>query len=335
MAKIKNVMVNIQIGKKEYCFKNLILNTLLENYALSLINQYDQFNYSKRLSHCLIKFSDFKNINENSTIMNSEFDICILNTSTETVASKNKITNKYVCYTEDNYIYDCNKNTAKNIKISDYNGKKIHWLGFSATFYYTAKTLAVLDVSNYDIYIQDGEEIRITRIDEISTDAIFTSLHEKIKAPVHLYPNNIPGLLPAQTFTNGDLSTTIYNNSYAKLTNFGFGNTPKNIELEYDIDGNYEVNENVFSIKNIWSPKGLYPSNDLYPSEDLYPDLKSFNYLILKFKLFQKVAEDDATYEDVINDRKLVIKDTGAQYLQAISLEKRGNVDLKIKYERG
>ena len=96
----------------------------------------------------------------------------------------------------------------------------------------------------------------------------------------------------------------------------------------YDIDGNYEVNENVFSIKNIWSPKGLYPSNDLYPSEDLYPDLKSFNYLILKFKLFQKVAEDDATYEDVINDRKLVIKDTGAQYLQAIPLEKRGNVDL-------
>ena len=185
------------------------------------------------------------------------------------------------------------------------------------------------------IYIQDGEEIRITRIDEISTDAIFTSLHEKIKAPVHLYPNNIPGLLPAQTFTNGDLSTTIYNNSYAKLTNFGFGNTPENIELEYDIDGNYEVNENVFSIKNIWSPKGLYPSNDLYPSKDLYPDLKSFNYLILKFKLFQKVAEDDATYEDVINDRKLVIKDTGAQYLQAISLEKRGNVDLKIKYERG
>lgn len=335
MAKIKNAMVNIKIGKKEYCFKNLILNTLLENYALNLINHYNHFNYSKSLSHCLIKFSDFENINENSTIMNNEFDICILNTSTETVASKNKITNKYVCYTEDNYIYDYNKKTAQNIKISDYNGKKIHWLGFSATFSYAVKTLAVLDVSNYDIYIQDGEEIRITRIDEISTDAIFTSLHEKIKAPVHLYPNNIPGLLPAQTFTNGDLSTTIYNNSYAKLTNFGFGNTPENIELEYDIDGNYEVNENVFSIKNIWSPKGLYPSNDLYPSEDLYPDLKSFNYLILKFKLFQKVAEDDATYEDVINDRKLVIKDTGAQYLQAIPLEKRGNVDLKIKYERG
>ena len=124
-------------------------------------------------------------------------------------------------------------------------------------------------------------------------------------------------------------STIIHYNAYARLTNFGFGNKPDNIDLEYDIEGNYEVNENIFSIKKIWSPKGLYPSKDLYPSDDLYPDDITYEYLILKFKLFQKVAE--GTYEDYIEVEKF----TGAEYLQAIPLDKRGYVDLNIKYERG
>ncbi len=335
MAKVKNVSVNIQIGKKEYYFKNLILNTLLNNYANSLIDNYNA--WGKSLSHCLLKFEDFENISEDIELINNDFDICILNTSTDTFTSANKVTNKYVCYTEDNFIYDYKKKTALNVKLSDYNGKKVYWLGFSYTFAYQKSVLAILNVSNYDVYIQDGEELRITRIDEISTDAIFTSLHEKANAPVHLFPDGIQGIFPAKELWNADHTngTTIYHNAYAKLTNFGLGNTPDNIEIEYDVTGNYEVNNNIFTIKNIWSPKGLYPSNEVFPDDNLYPDLEPFNYLILRFKLYQDVAEDDATYDDVINDRKIITKYTGAQYLQAIPLDKRGNIDLNIKYERG
>lgn len=335
MAKVKNVSVNIQIGKREYCFKNLILNTLLNNFANSLIDNYN--GTGKILSHCLLKFENFENITENTTLINDDFDICILNTSSETISSSNKITNRYVCYTEDNYIYDYERHTAINVKLSDYNNRKIHWIGFSNTFAYRSKVLAMLDVSNYDLYIEEGEEIRVTRIDEISTDAIFTSLSESINAPIHLYPNGIQGILPKQEIwdSSHQYGTTVDNRAYAKLTNFGFGNNTSELDVEYDMDNNYEVNDNIFTIKNIWSPIGLYPSDNLYPSNNLYPDDPPFNYLILRFKLFQKVAEDDATYEDVINGRKLIEKYTGAEYLQAIPLNIRGFVDLNIKYERG
>lgn len=335
MAKIRNLEINIKLGKKEYSFKNLILNTFLNNYATSLTYKYDSA--IKTPASCAIRFSPISNINSNTKLKNNNFDICISNTSRSSDTSKNSIINKYTCDSEVAYIWDYSKQTAQNIKLKDYEGNKIYLLGFSYGWAPDNDILAVLDVSNYDIYIQEGEELQITRIDEISSNAIFTSLHEKIICPIHLLPLGIDGIIPEQKLIaqDGFNYINIYNNAYAKLTNFGFGNTPENIDLEYDIEGNYEVNENVFSIKNIWSPKGLYPSNDLYPSEDLYPDLEPFNYLILKFKLFQKVAEDDATYEDVINDRKIVEKFTGAAYLQAIPLDKRGSVDLNIKYERG
>ena len=75
----------------------------------------------------------------------------------------------------------------------------------------------------------------------------------------------------------------------------------------------------------------MYPSENLFPSSNLFPDRFPFKFLILRFKLYQNVAEDDATYDDL----KIISKFTGAQYLQAIPLNKKGYVDLKIKYERG
>ena len=330
MAKVKNLSIDIKIGNREYKLKNLILNTLLNSYVKKLTIQYDQMRTV--LASCMLKFSNLENITGDSLIRCDTFDICITTANINSLNSANKIINKYVYNSENEYIYDYSKQTSQNIKISDYIGNKIYALGFS--FAGTDGSLnvdAVLDVSNYDMYIYEGEEILITRIDEISTDAIFESLHEKVKFPVHLLGQGIEGIIPPQELwdSNHESSYIIYNNSHAKLTNFGFGNKPDNIELEYDIEGNYEVNENIFSIKKIWSPKGLYPSQDLYPSDDLYPDDIPYEYLILKFKLFQKVAE--GTYEDYIEVEKF----TGAEYLQAIPLDKRGNIDLNIKYERG
>ncbi len=332
MAKIKNVEIDIKIGKRQYKLKNLILDTLLNSYAKKLVDEYDQMRTV--IGSCMLKFSPLGHVSSNSLITCDEFNICISTINISSINSSNKIIKKYVFNSEDEYIYDYSKQYSQNIKISDYVGNKIYALGFSfAGSDSTLNVDAVLDVSNYDLYIYEGEEILITRIDEISTDAIFTSLHEKVKFPVHLLGKGISGILPSQQLwdVNHESSYIIYNNAHAKLTNFGFGNNPNIMEVEYNIDSNYEIDGNTFSIKNIWSPKGLYPSNDLYPSNEIFPDDHPYKYLILRFKLFQIVADDNSTYENP----SYVNKFTGAEYLQAIPLDKRGSVNFNIKYERG
>lgn len=327
MASIKNISVKLEVGKKEYYFKNLILDKLLNLYATTLIDSYKQH---KGPSFCALKFSKLENISSDAELYNRDFDVGLLNSVNETTASTNKITNKYVCASEDQYIIDYTKGTAENVKIDTYAGEKIYCIGFSYLFAGYAPILAVLDVSNYDIYIEEDCEIRITRIDEISTDATFTSLSEYVDAPIHLFPKGITGILPKQTLVSqdGSATITIHQNSYAKLSSYGFGNSPNVMKVEKEIE-NYSVDDNCLSIKNIWSPKGIFPSGDLYASDELYLDDPPFEYIILKFKLLQDVAE--GTYESY----ELVEKETGAEYLQAIPLNNLGDVNLNIKYERG
>lgn len=217
MAIIKNKAVDIKIGKKSYNFTNLIMDKLLNTYANSLIDDYKNLN--KGMLQCLISFQTM-NITPEQELKSSAFDIAIVNSNYSVTSSEQKIITKSVCDTENTYIYDYAKKTANNIKISDYAGNKICYLGFSYVIHPNAYVLATLDVSNYDIYIQDNEEIVVTRIDEISTDAIFISLSDKINAPVHLLPRAIDGILPAQEFWSGDQEVTIYNKAFAKLTNF-------------------------------------------------------------------------------------------------------------------
>lgn len=258
MAKIKNVNIDIKIGNREYKLRNLILNTLLNSYANKLVTQYDQMRTI--LGSCMLKFSNLGKVTSDSLIRCDTFDIEISTINISSFNSTNKIVNKYIYNSEDGYIYDYSKGTSQNIRISDYRNQKIYALGFS--FSGSDATLnvdAVLDVSNYDMYIYDDEEILITRIDEISTDAIFTSLHEKVKFPVHLSGQGIKGIIPEQQIwdSNHVNSYIIYNNSYAKLTNFGFSNSIDNIEVEYDIKDNYTVDANTFKINKIWSPNRI------------------------------------------------------------------------------
>lgn len=336
MAKIKNLYVVLKIGNREYKFKNLILDKMLCSYANSLDPNLKIEFVQTALERCVISFNPITDIMYDRIFQENEFDIMLSLTRQNTIINSNKINATSVFASEGGYITDIS--TGKVSKLLNYAEKKICVLGFrNSSTELNDYISAVLDVSNYDIYIQEGEEITITRVDVISTDAIFTNIsnqdvYENLKGPVHLCPNrSCEGLLPETILTSSDGKTQqkIKRDAEARLISYGLSNTPNNIDLEYDIEGNYEIKGNVFSIKNIWSPKGLYLSKDLYPMEDLYPDIESFKYLVLKFKLFQKVAE--GAYGDFTE----VDTYTGAQYLQAITLVKRGSVDLNIKYERG
>lgn len=329
MAKIKNLSIDMKIGNKEYKFRNLILNKLLNNYAKSLIENYNKGLCS--MDTCCVKFSPI-DIDENLDLTNSDFDICVLNSNKNTTVSNASVTIKNVCSTENTIVYDYNERTTHELNY--YVGKKIYVLGFTFTFASGAGINAILDVSNYDIIIYENEILVITRIDEISSDSIFTSFDEKVLGFVHLAPEGIDGILPPQTLWNEDhtVSTTIYNNAYAKLEKISFANEIGEHELEVDIGSNYAVLNNIFTIRNVLCPKVIFPNSNLFPSSELYTLAQYYKYINLHFKLYQKIAE--GTYDDY----ELVETYTGAEYMQSIpvkEIEKDGNLEIKIKYERG
>ncbi len=329
MAKIKNLSIDIKIGNKEYKFRNLILNKLLNSYAKSLIEEYNKGWCS--MDTCCIKFSPI-DIDENLDLTNSDFDICVFNINKNTTVSNASVTIKNVCSTENTIVYDYSERTTHELNY--YVGKKIYVLGFTFTFASGAGINAILDVSNYDITIYENEILVITRIDEISSDSIFTSFDEKVLGFVHLAPEGIDGILPPQTLWNEDhtVSTTIYNNAYAKLEKISFANEIGEHELEVDIGSNYTVLNNIFTIKNVLCPKVIFPNPNLFPSTELYTLAQYYKYINLHFKLYQKIAE--GTYDDY----ELVETYTGAEYMQSIpvkEIEKDGNLEIKIKYERG
>lgn len=306
MAKIENVCVDIKVGKKEYHLKNLILDVYLNRYANCLID--DCGSQKNLMSICLIKFdTPLQNLLPDMKVRNDTFDIGIKRSSFDIDISTNKVTTKYK-YLNDPFEYSAH---IKTHKWSEYIGKKICTLGFNYDWNQSLMINAIIDVSNYDIYIEEGQDVYITRIDTISTDAMFTPSSDKIKGPVHLSPNGLKSILESPF------------NAYAKLTKVGLSNNPKEIQREFNLD--YEVANNIFKIKNLYSPVGVYPSDNLYPSNDLYPDDIPYDYLVLKFVLYQNM--DNGTNETPT--------DTGEWYLQTIPLRKNGKIDLNIKYERG
>lgn len=117
------------------------------------------------------------------------------------------------------------------------------------------------------------------------------------------------------------------------LSSIGLSDSKNEIQKRFNIDKSF-LEENKFYLP-IWLPSGLYPSVNLYPNINLYPDSKPYKFLVLNFKLYQKVAEEEATYDDISNGNKMFLKYTGDQYFEAIPLENlKGKADFNICYER-
>ena len=190
--KIKNELVSIKIGKKQYDFNNLVLDEYLKRFARSQLNEEDVnlTTMDKRARYCLIKFDEpLEDISAKSEIQNSDFDICLMgSTIANQDISEQNITTEYLYASY--FIWDYNKKTAEDVKISDYYGKKITAIGFNSWWAKgSVLVLAVLDVSNYNIYLQENQELSVTRKDVITTDALFYSNDKsKVPGPVHLAP---------------------------------------------------------------------------------------------------------------------------------------------------
>lgn len=342
--KIKNDLVSIKIGKKQYDFRNLILDTYLEKFALTQldITNAEKIGNRKSLTCLLLKFdTPFENLNENSLLVNEDFDVyVILDTSYVQEITNSTIIVQY-SYNAKKVLEYSSSGLSDNIDISNFWGRKITALGFNSTpttsNIWNTNVKAVLDTSNYNIYLQENQDFVVTRKDIITTDALFyTNNKEKIAGPIHLAPffNKAvitPNMLHDDT---GNMSITGDNTSYGLIYSIGLSSYIDRIDKEYVIGEDIEITQNgaeleIQGLTNEIKKELIFPNSNLYPSSNLYPLSSSYKYLIIKYKVWQKILS--GTYENPVS----TITDTGYFYLQALPLNKQGKLNLKIKYERG
>lgn len=337
--KIKNDLVSIKIGNKQYDFNNLILDEYLKRFVKTQLNMenVEEISLKKTLKYCFLKFDTPLSFTETSEIKNNEFNITFLDTcNINQTISKNQITTEYT-YNTDEFIFDYEKGTSTDVSISDYYNRKITAIGFNSWWLPEANVCAILDLSNHNIYLQENQDISITRKDIVTTDAIFYSNNEnKIQGPVHLLADGMPELIEQPDIYRPTGGYSSFNdNGYGILYSVGLSSYTDYIDKEFIIGEDIQVEDNgtelnINGLENYLSTDSpLFCSEDLYCNSNLYPVKTNYKYVIFKYKVWQKVHS--GTYEEIIE----TLTDTGYYYYQAIPIGKFGKSNLKIKYERG
>lgn len=306
--KIENKEIGIKIGKKELKFTNMILNSYLDLFADSFINF-----KNKDLPYCLLNFTQMNNkITETSTVMN--YDLVLeanFNENIE-VLSETSITNKYYYRTP-----------ILGQEWSNFTGYKIKEIGFAQYDNTLNKYViyACLDVSNYEIYVQDDQPIIISRIDKITSDMNLWGNDKKIKAPYHL---TMRGMI---NYVGMEYYTTI-----PKLYSIGFGVLPYTLNKEYLVE-DLTIQRNgtgVVDIQDVleaqYRANTKYFNTNIYFNNDWYFGEPTYDYMIYKFKLYRE------TYPNP--EEPAVLVDTGLFYTQYKKVQKNGNIKLSVKYER-
>lgn len=334
--KICNEYIKIKNGKKEQTFSNLILDSYIDLYADSFL----KFK-KKTLTYCLLKFDTMQEITKESISM--EYDT-VLETNffniNETYTEKNII---------NDYVYKTPVTEMKSIK--QFEGHQLTSIGFGEYDFNKEEYViyAFLDVSEYQIIIQEEQEFNITRRDKITSDLLFFSPFSEVKYPVHL---TIRGILETKGWN--------YDEVYSQLYSVGFGTTYNRIDTEEILindldfrkegtgiialkgaqnyakypDLNLYPNQSLYPGRNIAGLKDLkipddesklYPNYELYPSIGLYPQKGTSKFVIYKFKLWRII------YEGLYSKTE----DTGLYYYQSQKINGKGKINITIKYERG
>lgn len=351
--KIKNELVSLKIGNKKYDFKNIILNEYLKRFALRQLDT-TTLRYALHqvyLDTVFFKFdTPFENLSPQSEVLPESFDIAFTGgcKSVITTATPNLITTKYT-YDMNNYIYDYNKKKGGNLSFDDYYDKKIVAVGFGtsfASFNKKNKVCAILDTSNYNIYMQANQKLECARKDTVSTDAFFWSNDGRVKAPVHLCPCGGEPLLyqdPYPGFREEDKKIFMARSAIPTkgcLYSIGLSSYTDYINEEFVIGKDINVVQNgtelsIQSINNDYNfEKKLSPNNLIYPSSNLYPIKSNYKYVIFKYKIYQEI-EKGVYGEDNTLNFEYVQTYTKSYYYQAIPIDKFGESNFKIKYERG
>jgi len=313
--KIKNDYIKISIGKRNYEFKNMILDTYLRYMAEIQENFNNQYWQSPFLAKCFIKFDRKLEFDETSILSQYDFDL--------ELEMKNNYLNTSTNKNEVQYVYMLDNN------ISNYIGRKITAIGFfdeNGDVCY-----ACLDLYDYRMSIKSNETVAILRKDTLSTEATFTPSSSKVKYPVHLSPLTMEWY-EANPKTTEDYP---YYGGYvsARLESVGLGTNKTQMQKEVILDnnnteyfGNKIIFRGIFSNENLLGllqPSFVYPSNNLYPTDTE----NSFTYVFLKYKLYYNIYDRQGS----INYQHV---DSGEWYTLSIPFKATGNFDYAISYER-
>lgn len=346
--KIKNELVSIKIGSKQYDFKNLILDEYLKRFVRAQIKyanieaganltEESATEYENKtdllMRYCLIKFDEpLKNI-ESTELKNNDFDLV----SFDDFAVSQDISEKGVVI---QYLYNLketyNYKTLKYENINKYSGRKITAIGFNSTMYSSdnCSVCAILDTSNYNIYIQGNQSFSVTRRDKIQSDALFNCSFEKYKGPIHLAPLKESYNVYGEDGEDGGSTARDWNTRKAFLYSVGLSSYIDYIDKERIIGEDIQIEINgteliIKELENYYSNKIFFPNNDIYPGSNIYPIKSNYKYIIFKYKIYEYPSSVDM-YGDWIP-----YTDTGNYYYQIISIDKFGKSNIKIKYERG
>lgn len=327
--KIKNEKIVIRCGNKKVELTNLILDCYLNKFANAQISmaKATQTEYQKNLKYCLLKFDESLSFDKTSLIPNEEFNISLMGDETiKQEGNDKKVIIQYdYLFNSNSFLYDYTKKQGDCL-ISNYYGKKITTIGFNVYWTHTMTVCAILDVSNYNLYLQEGQEFSITRKDVISTDIEFYSPTDKITYPVHMAPANIKNLyLP--TLKSYEYWDTV---AYPILYSIGYGNDKIKIMEEHVIENDeafLKAENNKLYINNIKIYESV--SNIFLPRFLPFCATRSnYKYIILKYKIYQRLynnSGDDITSTDV---------DSGYYYQCVMPITEYGQKSIVISYER-
>ena len=303
---IKNNYVKVKQGKNEINFHNLILNKYLNRFAYSILSTAD-----KGLEACLINCTTQETITPSMNTMHWDFYL-----QEQNLYNNNDYKSEKKIITD--YVYQSNY----EMQITPHIGEKIYSIGFAkfidepanpdgmdATF----ELYAILDVSNYNLYVQDSIEFVVEREDITTTELGFISDTETF--PVHLAPRGI-------AYFDEVEETGVH--EVAKLTAIGTGYNDTTPYNRYDILV-LTVNrtDNVIKIQGINIPEisgGIYPSSNLYPSNTVYPQQSALKWIFYEYTIYRY---ENGSY--VSTNRKYY------QTQETVS----GNLELTKKYSRG
>lgn len=291
--KIQNKYIKIKNGDREIELHNTILKTYL--FLLWQMQFVDASFVDSEFVQVYFKFDDEMIVDFESQFEPSDFDANFL---------KKYVTKTYTgnVATVD-YIFDIDKRF-----LSMWYGHKITAIGFG-TLYGIG---AVVDTSKYDIYLYDNAELQIFRRDTYITDGLFSS-NDGIKGLYHI-------------MQNGDYKWQNNNSKYVGewgiLKSIGLGVSKGVMLEEYNIKNPFEypdedvimsddmqgfvinkeltverISEGLFPATDLYPSSslyparvienGLYPSNELYPAIDVYPASTPYQYVILKYEVYE------------------------------------------------
>ena len=306
--RIDNKSITIKTKNKSFEFHNEIFNNYLSKLALRQVSEtpYEDL----RMAMVYIKFEEIINIKEKNI---DDYDVH-LNADYSIVTTNQIVTAQY------NYSSSEILNYGNNLK--DYANKQITALAFGSH----SEIFAAVDVSSFNIFLDNISIFNITRTDILSLDGISNDI------PYHICPH--------------------YEEDYisigGKLHSIGLGSSKELIEEEHILtDDDIEIVEETenepasffvsvekgvddtqFPINILYPQDNIYPmpfavlspilfpNTDVYSENNVYPSKSDFKYVIFKYQVY-------STLDGALN----------RFYTVSFYTEKKGQFKIKTHYK--